>query len=64
MKGQNRDRIAQSKFVKSFYDWEKWLGQKNHFGIINGAEELLELRHGANNKEIVSLYDVDHLWAD
>lgn len=38
--------------MQDFGDLEKWLGEEEHFGVIDGAEEFLELGEGGKINHI------------
>ena len=44
--------------MQNFYDREDGHGEEDDFGVIEGAEELLELNGGSDNEKIIFFYEI------
>lgn len=51
MEGDERDGVAESEFVEGLDDGEERLRKHDHARVVDGAEELLQLNHGADDNE-------------
>lgn len=52
MKSEDCRRVSKSEFMQSFDDWDEWLREHNHLGIIDCAKDFLELEHRAKKKKL------------
>lgn len=52
VKGDKCDGVTEGEFVKRLYDRKEWLRKHDHARVVDGAEELLQLDHGADDDEV------------
>lgn len=52
MEGDKSGFVGEGEFMESFDEGEDWHGEEKHFWIVEGAEELLKLDGGGEDKKI------------
>lgn len=53
VKGNDGGGVAESEFMEGFDGGKKRHGEEEHFGVIEGAKDFLELGHGGEKDEVV-----------
>ena len=54
VEGAEGDGVAEGELVEGFEGGDEGLGKHNHAGVVDGAEEFLELEEGGDDDEAVA----------
>ena len=58
VEGTEGDGVAEGELVEGFQGGDERLREHNHTGVIDGAQEFLELEQGGDDDEVVAVEPV------